>query len=153
MISRRSIVIGAAALTAIVAARRSPGLASALHGAAAWPGWVGASVALSDRFLDGSRAFAAAARAHGLRSLTFDSDVAGLWMRDIEPLLRAGPTAIAGYTGAATLSCLDLLARDFGARVRHRADSGEGVVWLLSSTPLERAALAPTSSIRSRSHA
>ena len=153
MISRRSLVIGAAALTAIAAARRSPGLASALDGAAASPWWAGASVALSDRLLEGSRAFAAAARAHGLRPLAFDSDVAGLWMRDIEPLFRAGPTAIAGYTGAATLFCLDLLARDFGARVRHRAGSSEGVVWLLSSTPLERAALAPTSSTRSRSHA
>jgi|SRR5688572_4553038 len=152
MIDRRSLVIGAAALTAIVAARRSPALASALPGAAAPPWWAAASVALSDRSLDGSRDFAAAARAHGLRALAFDSDVAALWMRDIEPLLRAGPSAVAGYTGAATLFCLELLARDFGARVRQRADLGEGVVWLLSSTPLERAALAPISSIRSRSH-
>ena len=46
----------------------------------------------------------------------FTSDVADVWMHELEPRLRAGPLEIVGHTSAATLFCLELLARDYGAR-------------------------------------
>ncbi len=106
-----------------------------------------------DRSLVGSRAFAAEARARGLPPLEFASDVAVLWMSALEPCFRAGPATIAGYTSAATLFCLELLARDYGARVVGRSESADGVAWTLSSNPMHRAALAPLRQERSRLHA
>jgi hypothetical protein len=64
-------------------------------------------------------------------------------MRDIEPRLRAGPVAIAGYTSAATWFCIDLLARDFGARTVQWSDETEAVSFVISQAPGRRAALAP----------
>ena len=100
-------------------------------------------VALVDRSLGGSAAFAVAARARGLGILEFTGDVAAVWMRELEPRLRAGPVAIAGYTSAATWFCLDLLARDFGARTVQRSDETEAVSFVISQSPGRRAALAP----------
>ena len=108
--------------------------------------WIdGASLVLVDRSLDTSAAFAAAATADGHTVLSFGRDVAGLWMSVIEPRLRAGPVAIAGYTSAATLFCLDFLARDYGARTARsvRSDADAAVRWVISSAPGRRAALAP----------
>ena len=101
------------------------------------------SLALVDRHLAGSADFAAAARSRGLRTLEFTRDVAGLWMRELEPRLRLGPVAFAGYTSAATLFCLDLLARDYGARTVRRADGGAAVSFVISSSAGRRAPLAP----------
>ena len=65
-------------------------------------------------------------------------------MNEIEPRLRAGPVAIAGLTGAATLFCLDLLARDYGAHVVQRtAAAPDTVTWLIITHPDRRAALRP----------
>ena len=105
-------------------------------------------VVLVDRGLEGSGSFAAKARARGLAPLTFSSDAAGVWMRELQPRLGAGPATIEGYTSAATLFCLALLARDYGAQVVQRNLTPDGVVWTLSSNPMRRAALAP---LRSRS--
>jgi hypothetical protein len=100
-------------------------------------------VALVDRSLGGGAAFAAAARARGLVTLEFTADVARLWMHELEPRLRSEPTTIAGYTSDATWFCLDLLARDFGARtVQHVAET-DAVTFVISQTPGRRAALAP----------
>jgi len=100
-------------------------------------------VALVDRSLGGSAEFAAAAHARGLVTLEFTADVARLWMHELEPRLRTGPTTISGYTSAATWFCLDLLSRDFGARtVQHTAES-DVVRFVISQTPGRRAALAP----------
>jgi len=102
-----------------------------------------ADVAIVDRRLEGSSHFIARARAMGSPPLEFASDVAALWMRELEPRLRAGSVAVAGYTSAATLFCLELLARDYGARIVERTQSGPGVAWVLSSRPLRRGPLAP----------
>lgn len=106
-----------------------------------------------DRRLAASRAFAAAARARGLVPLEFSNDAAFTWMHELEPRLGAGPTTIDGYTSAATLFCLALLARDYGARVVRRSETPDGVAWTLSSSPMQRAALAPLPKERSRLHA
>jgi hypothetical protein len=101
------------------------------------------SIALVDRSLDGSDAVVAQARARGLPVVEFAGDVAGVWMRELEPRLRAGPLTIAGHTSAATLFCLDLLARDYGARTVRRAERGAAVSFVISQRLGRRAALAP----------
>lgn len=101
-----------------------------------------AEIALVDRNLPGSGAFAHAARERGMIALEFTGDVADLWMRELEPRLRSGPVAIAGYTSAATLFCLDFLARDFGARTVQRG-AGAAVSFVISQYSGRRAALAP----------
>ena len=73
-----------------------------------------------DRALPQAAAFAAEANAAGHETHAFERDVGALWMNEIEPRLRAGPVAIAGLTGAATLFCLELLARDYGAELVQR---------------------------------
>ncbi len=65
----------------------------------------------------------------------------------------AGSVAIEGYTSAATLFCLELLARDYGACVVRRSDTPAGVHWIVSSSPILRAPLAPLPSRRSAVHA
>ena len=111
------------------------------------------AIALVDRQLAGSAAFIATWRSRGLAALQFTGDVAGLWMRELEPRLRGGPVVIEGYTSAATEFCLEFLARDYGARTVHRVESGSAVTWVLSSSPARRAALAPIASRGSESHA
>jgi hypothetical protein len=101
------------------------------------------SIALVDRLLDGSDALAAGARAQGLRVVEFSGDVAAVWMRELEPRLRAGPLTIVGHTSAVTLFCLDFLARDYGARTVRRAEHGTAVSFVISQHPGRRAALAP----------
>jgi hypothetical protein len=105
---------------------------------------------LVDRHLAGSRAVIAAAQGGAL--VEFTSDVARAWMLEIEPRLRAGAVVIEGYTSAATLYCLELLARDYGAGVTRRGAVADGVAWTLSSNPLRRAVLAPLRVRRSTAH-
>ncbi len=101
-----------------------------------------AEIALVDRNLPGSAAFARAARERGMTALEFTGDVGDLWMRKLEPRLRSGPVAIVGYTSATTLFCLDFLARDFGARTVQRG-AGAAVSFVISQYAGRRAALAP----------
>jgi hypothetical protein len=112
-----------------------------------------ATVAVVDRDVVGGAAFAAAVRARGVQVLDFTVDVGGLWMRELEPLLRSGPAVIEGYTSAATEFCLAFLARDYGARAVHRCEADAGVAWVLSSSPARRAALTPSEPRRRESHA
>jgi hypothetical protein len=149
MIDRRVFIHGAAGVAAALA-----GVAP-LAGAwpAARPSAAAPEIALVDRGLDSSGPFAAEARARGIALHEFSSDVAGVWMRELEPRLRVGSAAIEGYTSAATLFCLELLARDYGARVVRRRDTAVGVVWTLSSNPIRRAPLAPLPSRRSAAYA
>jgi hypothetical protein len=145
MVDRRSFITSTIAFATAVAVGnetegRSPGAPAP---AAPAPAPTEPAIALVDRSLGGSAAFAAAARARGLRTLEFRGDVAAVWMRDLEPRLRAGPVAIAGYTSAATWFCIDLLARDFGARTVQRSDETEAVTFVISQSPGQRAALAP----------
>ena len=145
MVDRRVLIkYGVAFAAAIAGGSRATGAATA--------GRPALEVALVDGLLAGSASFAAKARVHGLVSLEFSGDAAGIWMRELQPRLRAGPTAIEGYTSAATLFCLELLARDYGAQVVRRRETGDGVAWILSSRPPRRAPLAPLSP-RSRKHA
>jgi hypothetical protein len=137
------------------------GAAFAVAGATwQWPVATGAAprfevpgVAVVDRGLKGWEPFAAAARARGIRVVGFSGDAASAWMREIEPRLRAGGVIIEAYTSAATQFCLDFLARDYGARTVHRAETDAAVAWVLSSSPLRRGALAPRRSSRRESHA
>ena len=148
MIDRRVFIHGAAGAAAFVGVPRASGArpATAAFGATL-------DVVLVDRHLDGSRSFAAEVRARGITPYEFSSDAAGVWMRELEPRLRTRPVAIEGYTSAATLFCLQLLARDYGARVVQRRNTPAGVVWIMSSSPMQRAPLAPLRSRRSAEHA
>ena len=110
-------------------------------------------VVLVDRHLAGSGPLVATAHARGVAPLEFSGDAGSAWMRELEPRLRLGPTTIEAYTSAATLFCLELLARDYGARVVRRRDAADGVAWILSSSPPRRAALAPLPKPRSPLHA
>jgi hypothetical protein len=135
MIDRRAFLQSSMALGATLAVL--PASASSVRAAGARP-----SIVLVDRQLAGAAKFAAAARVRGLQVFEFAGDVAGLWMNELEPRLRLGPAAITGYTSAATLFCLDFLARDYGARTVERAADG-AVRWHISSDPGRRASLAP----------
>jgi hypothetical protein len=145
MVDRRFFITSTIAFaTALAAGKEAEGRSRAstpADAAALAPGEP--AVALVDRSLGGSAAFAAAARARGLRTLEFMGDAAAVWMRELEPRLRLGPIAIAGYTSAATWFCLDLLARDFGARTAQRSDETDAVSFVISQSPGRRAALAP----------
>jgi hypothetical protein len=99
-----------------------------------------APLAIVDRGLAGAAAYAASVASARVRE--FDNDVGPLWMSEIEPRLRAGTAAIAGYTSAATLFCLELMARDYGARVTRQSAHGAAVHWSLTTDPARRAALA-----------
>jgi hypothetical protein len=147
LIDRRAFLVQGGVLAVAGAAWR-------WHAAAGTaPAFDAPTVAVVDRDVAGSNAFAAAARARGVRVLEFSADVASLWMQELEPRLRVGPVVIEGYTRAATQFCLEFLARDYGARTVHHAEAGAAVSWLLSSSPARRAALAPISARGSESHA
>ena len=144
MIDRRSFITSTVAFaTAVAVGNEAEGRYGAAMPADAAPAPAEPAIALVDRSLGGSAAFAAAARARGLGTLEFTGDVAAVWMRELEPRLRAGPVAIAGYTSAATWFCIDLLARDFGARTVRRSDETDAVSFMISQSPGRRAALAP----------
>ena len=152
MVDRRSFITSTVALaTAVAVGSEGQGRSSASLPAGA--ARAEPAVAVVDRACDGFESFAAAARARGARVLEFNADVGGLWMRELEPRLRAGAVVVEGYTRAATQFCLEYLARDYGARAVHRAESDAAVTWVLSSSPARRAALAPIASRRSASHA
>jgi hypothetical protein len=148
MVDRRSFLRGNIALAAALLAVPVRGSAET-RAVAAWPAEV--SLAIVDRQLAEAEAFADETARSGLQALEFAGDVAGLWMRVLEPRLRAGPVVLAGYTGAATLFCLDLLARDYGARTVRRSTTERAVAWVMSSNPARPAPLTP--SRRSHAHA
>lgn len=150
MTNRRAFILRGASLAMLAALPLRIASASAVT---RHPEFDGASLVLLDRSLPTAAAFAAAAAAAGHAVLGFGRDVAALWMSAIEPRLRAGPVAIAGHTSAATLFCLDLLARDYGARTVQSVDVDGSVTWLISSQPGRRAPLAPAAVIRRAVHA
>jgi len=60
-------------------------------------------------------------------------------MNEIGATLALGPVAIAGLTGAATLFCLDFLARDYGAHVVQRSPAASDAVgWLIATHPIAK---------------
>jgi hypothetical protein len=97
-------------------------------------------VAVVDRGIAGSATFAAAACAQGLPVFEFTSDVARVWMRELEPRLRLSALEILGYSSPATSFCLELLARDYGAGAAQPLGAS---TWLIATNPARRAPLAP----------
>jgi hypothetical protein len=141
MVNRRDFVgagaalAGALTMAPLARARRSLPTVADLDAA---------SVVIVDRAVAAAAAFTAEAIAAGIDTQLFERDAAGLWMNEIEPRLRAGPTKIAGLTSAATLFCLDFMARDYGAAIIARAAVGnDAVTWVLATQPARRAPLAP----------
>jgi len=106
---------------------------------------------LVDRNLDASATLAVEATAAGHRVFEFRSDVARLWMSEIEPRLRTGPLSVAGHTSAATLFCLETLAQDYGAHAVRRVPELRGVTWLIATSPARRAVFAPVRQLAARS--
>jgi hypothetical protein len=141
MIDRRMFLQDSALLAVSLAAW--PVLGARAEDAVMPERFAGARMALVDRRIPGSADFAAEALRLRLPLFEFDADVATLWMSELLPRLRAGTLAAAGYSSAATLFCLDLLARDFGARTVRRAEAGAVVSFVISQNPGRRAALAP----------
>lgn len=107
MANRRDLIQGGLALAAIAAA--PPALSRAAPTGAS-------TIVIADRALPEAAPFSAEAVARGYRVRTFDGDVGPLWMNVIELRLRGGGVSILGVTSAATLFCIETLARDYGAR-------------------------------------
>jgi len=154
MVDRRSFITSAVAFaTAVAVGNETEARSKASTPADTVLAPAESALAIVDCDASGCEAFAAAARSRGVRVLEFSADVATLWMRELEPRLRSGAVVIEGHTSAATQFCLEFLARDYGARLVHRAEAAAAVTWTLSSSPARRAALAPIESRRSQSHA
>ncbi len=177
MSDRRAFLRGGVSLVALTAL---PNLLAGPRASSALRGGVPLLV-LIDRELPTSAAIASEAVTAGHRVLDFASDLASLWMNELEPRLRAGPLAIAGHTSAATLFCVELLARDYGARALQRiahpgatpalesllaiqssaaplepfepavAPSTTAFTWLVATSLAGRAPLAPASNFARRS--
>src|SRR6185503_5536242 len=140
MVNRRDFVVGSTALAALTAVSFERSRAA---GATTERVQSNARLVIVDRALPGASAFAAESIAAGHDTRLFDRDVGALWMNEIEPRLRSGPVAIAGLTGAATLFCLDLLARDYAAHVVQRNEESHAVSWMIATHAERRAPLAP----------
>jgi hypothetical protein len=86
---------------------------------------------LFDSRFGSSRALGAAAARGGYATAALQGDVTALWVRDLEPHWAAGGGAIAGMTTAASLFCLEQLAKDHWmrviVRVDHRRSPGGGI--------------------------
>ncbi len=141
MVNRRNFVAGSAALAALAAAPLTRARAAGQRTVRV-PTEV--QLVIVDRALPEAAAFAAQTIAAGHDTRLFDRDVGALWMNEIEPRLRLGPVVIAGLTSAATLFCLDFLARDYGAHVVQRSAAASAAVdWLIATHTERKAALAP----------
>jgi hypothetical protein len=139
VVNRREFVTNGAALAALTAFPLAYGAAPReVSSPAGAP-----SLVIVDRAVTQAAAFEAEARAAGYATRPFDRDAGAVWMNEIEPRLRVGPVALAGLTTQATLFCLELLARDYGAWVVRREAAADGVRWLLATQPHRRAPLAP----------
>ncbi len=75
-------------------------------------------VVFDERFEDAC-AFASDASARRIPTAAIRGDITSLFYNDLDLRWKQGPVSLAGYTTAASLFCLDLLARDRGMRVRH----------------------------------
>jgi hypothetical protein len=85
-----------------------------------------ASLVIADRTLSESTAFLAAAtqvRDDSTIIRAFAGDLAGVWLRDIEPRLRGGAAlTLTGLTGAGVLFCIETLGRNYGLGIVYRAE-------------------------------
>jgi hypothetical protein len=79
------------------------------------------AVGIVDSLLPGATEMSARFKGEPTAVHLFASDPGKLWLQIIEPQLRANPAAIAGYTSASTLFCLQYLARDYGLTLKGHA--------------------------------
>jgi hypothetical protein len=112
MHTRRTFIEGALAVSALA----TGGLA-ATRAASARPDHV-----LVDGTLAEGAAFRGEMRVQGIDVIDMPDDIANLWMRVLEPRLRAAPAIVVGLTHAAALFCLEALARDYGLRTTLRIE-------------------------------
>ncbi|MGO8854164.1 MAG: hypothetical protein ACLQO1_00405 [Steroidobacteraceae bacterium] len=88
-------------------------------------GFAGDAIALGTILFDSrfasSRAFGAAAKSAGRETTALQGDVTGVWRHHLRPQW-AGGGAIAGMTTAASLFCLEQLAKDHWMRVVVRVE-------------------------------
>ena len=98
--------------------------------------------AIFDERFEVARAFAAGAAERGIPAAAIHGDITRLFFDDLDLRWRQGPVWLAGYTLPASLFCLDLLARDRGMRVVHRAqpdgDSPAPVFWIIAPSRRDR---------------
>lgn len=105
--------------------------------------------AVFDGRFEESRAFAAGAAARGIATAAVRGDVTRLFFDDLDLRWKQGPVWLAGYTTAASLFCLELLARDRGMRLRYRLTNADvGAALRVLDGTLPRRALA--TDLRSR---
>lgn len=72
------------------------------------------------------------ARQEGVAISGIHGDVTWLWYHDLYFRWKEGPGVLAGMTGADSLFCLDVLARDAGMRVTARTERPDGLIsWVI----------------------
>ena len=74
-----------------------------------------------DRRLPGSAKMSARFSWEAAAGHLFADDPGELWMSTLQPGLRNHPAAIAGFTSAPTLFCLQYLTRDYGLTLKAHA--------------------------------
>ena len=73
---------------------------------------------------------------HGVPIHAITGDVTTLWYHDLYFRWQNDPQPIAGITTAASLFCLEILARDAGLRVTDRREQADGLVsWTIGPRP------------------
>ena len=82
-------------------------------------------------------AFRAEAVELGLAAHGIHDDITDLWYHKLDRQWSSAPAALAGITFPTSLFCLEMLARDFGMRVRFRAlhdkaEPGPVVSWIIA---------------------
>jgi hypothetical protein len=87
---------------------------------------------LFDSRFASSRAFGAAGARGGHTAVALQGDVTAVWLRHLQPAWAAGGGAIAGMTTAASLFCLEQVAKDqwmrVVVRIDHRRSTDGGLV-------------------------
>lgn len=80
-------------------------------------------LAVVDRQFAASAAFAEEASQRGVPLHTIDSSVTDVWLRLLQRREQLPSRVLMGFTSEQSLFCLDLMTRDFGLRIVHRADA------------------------------
>lgn len=95
-----------------------------------------------ERFEDPCR-FAGEAAARNIATVGIRSDITKLFFHDLDLRWKQGPVWLIGFTTAASLFCLDLLARDRGMRLCHCATqpSVDAAIRVLNGAPPRRSTI------------
>jgi hypothetical protein len=116
MANRRELMTSGIALAALAATPPALRFAAAAETPTPTAPLGTTSIVIADSALPEAAAFGAAAAARGFGIRHFDGDVGPLWMNVVESRLRSDAVSMLGVTSAATLFCIETLARDYGAR-------------------------------------